>query len=209
MRGSTPRFPGPRDPSRRPQVATRRPSLSWAESVDQAFGFDSIDGVRRPIDDNACGVRLTPRKASSIRRAVNLAKVEPLRQPGRMMPADEAAFAGRCAARSVGHAYEHAFTASWSDEELRAFKRQKDAWRFFKAIPASSKRSSCTGSPRPGVRRRVPCGWSNSCKPARLGSGFVGTCIERPKGGAPTAKAARTPARGAPRQRAGKLGACP
>jgi uncharacterized protein YdeI (YjbR/CyaY-like superfamily) len=52
-----------------------------------------------------------------------------------MTPAGEAAFARRTDARSAVYAYEQRSTAELAAAELRAFKRQRPAWRYFEATP--------------------------------------------------------------------------
>ncbi len=58
------------------KIGSGKPSLSWPESVDEALCFGWIDGVRKRIDDEACQIKFTPRKNSSIWSAINIAKVE-------------------------------------------------------------------------------------------------------------------------------------
>ena len=122
------------------KVATGRPSMSWSESVDEALCFGWIDGVRKRIDENTYSIRFTPRKATSIWSAINIAKFERLREQARMTPAGEKAFASRTEAKSVVYAYEQESTAELSTEEVRFFKRQKAAWLFFGATPPSYKK---------------------------------------------------------------------
>lgn len=117
------------------KVGSGRPSLSWPESVDEALCFGWIDGVRKRVDEHSYTIRFTPRKATSVWSAVNIAKVERLRAQGRMTPAGEAAYARRTASRSVIYAYEQQAMATLSADELRAFRRRKRAWQFFEATP--------------------------------------------------------------------------
>jgi uncharacterized protein YdeI (YjbR/CyaY-like superfamily) len=117
------------------KVGTGRPSMSWPQSVEEALCFGWIDGVRRRIDEHTYCIRFTPRKATSIWSAVNIAKVEQLRAQGRMTPAGERAFANRTESKSVVYAYEQQATAQLSAEELRFFKRHKQGWRFFEGTP--------------------------------------------------------------------------
>lgn len=117
------------------KVGTGRPSMSWPESVDEALCFGWIDGVRRRIDDHTYSIRFTPRKATSTWSAVNIARFEQLRAQGRMRPEGEAAFARRTEARSEVYAYEQASTAELTPAELKAFRRNRSAWRFFEATP--------------------------------------------------------------------------
>ena len=57
-----------------------------------------------------------------------------------MTHAGEKAFASRTEAKSVVYAYEQESTAELSAEQVRSFKRQKAAWRFFEATPPSYKK---------------------------------------------------------------------
>jgi len=122
------------------KVGTGRPSMSWSESVDEALCHGWIDGVRKRIDENTYSIRFTPRKATSIWSAVNIAKFERLRAQGRMATAGEQAFASRTEAKSVVYAYEQESTAELAPAELREFKRNKQAWRFFETTPPSYKK---------------------------------------------------------------------
>jgi uncharacterized protein YdeI (YjbR/CyaY-like superfamily) len=122
------------------KVATGRPSMSWSESVDEALCHGWIDGVRKRIDDNTYSIRFTPRKATSIWSAINIAKFEQLCVQGRMTVAGERAFASRTEAKSVVYAYEQQSTAELSPAEAREFRRHKAAWRFFEATPPSYKK---------------------------------------------------------------------
>ena len=122
------------------KVSTGRPSMSWSESVDEALCFGWIDGVRKSIDDNSYAIRFTPRTATSIWSAINIAKFEDLRAAGRVTTAGERAFASRTEAKSVVYAYEQASTAELSSSELKEFKRQKAAWGFFETTPPSYKK---------------------------------------------------------------------
>jgi uncharacterized protein YdeI (YjbR/CyaY-like superfamily) len=113
------------------KVGTGRACMSYSESVDEALCFGWIDGVRRRVDDRTYLIRFTPRRASSIWSAVNIAKVERLRAEGRMTPAGEQAFALRSEAKSAVYAHEQPVPAELSSAERRMFKRSRRAWKFF------------------------------------------------------------------------------
>lgn len=119
------------------KVGSGRLSMSWPDSVDEALCFGWIDGVRKRIDDDAYTIRFTPRKATSIWSAINIAKFERLTQEGRMTPAGVIAFGHRTEARSVVYAYEQAHPAELSSAELCTFKQHPVAWAFFEATPPS------------------------------------------------------------------------
>jgi uncharacterized protein YdeI (YjbR/CyaY-like superfamily) len=66
---------------------------------------------------------------------VNIAKVEQLQAAGHMTPAGLAAFSHRKAHKSAIYSHEQAAPAELPAPLLRAFKRQKAAWRFFESTP--------------------------------------------------------------------------
>lgn len=122
------------------KVDSGRPSMSWSESVDAALCFGWIDGVRKRIDDASYTIRFTPRKSGSIWSAVNIAKMEKLREAGLMTPAGEAAFAKRTEARSRVYSHEQEETAELDADELRLFKKDNAAWEFFEKTPPGYKK---------------------------------------------------------------------
>lgn len=117
------------------KVGSGQPSMSWSESVDEALCSGWIDGVRKRIDDAAYSIRFTPRKPGSIWSAINIAKIERLRAEGRMTTAGIAAFELRTESRSRIYAYEQKAPAALTPVELRAFKRNRAAWRHFESAP--------------------------------------------------------------------------
>lgn len=112
------------------KVSTKKPSMTWSESVDEAICFGWIDGIRRTVDDESYTIRFTPRNPKSNWSAVNIKKVEKLIAQGRMMPAGMAAFEKRTEGRSVIYSYEN------RPEKLEpameaSFQENKKAWIFF------------------------------------------------------------------------------
>ncbi|MEY3120908.1 MAG: hypothetical protein RL548_1265, partial [Bacteroidota bacterium] len=69
------------------KVGSKKKSMTWSASVDQALCYGWIDGVRKSIDEESYCIRFTPRKASSIWSAVNIKKVEMLIQQNLMQAA--------------------------------------------------------------------------------------------------------------------------
>ncbi|MCW5664626.1 MAG: YdeI/OmpD-associated family protein [Piscinibacter sp.] len=139
------------------KVATGKPSMSWSESVDEALCFGWIDGVRKRIDDDSYQIRFTPRRPTSIWSAINIAKFAKLQSEGRMTPAGAAAFENRTEAKSAVYAYEQESPAELSPAELREFKRNKVAWRFFESSPPSHKKAVLhwvCGAKKPETRQR-------------------------------------------------------
>jgi uncharacterized protein YdeI (YjbR/CyaY-like superfamily) len=81
------------------KVDSGKPSITWPESVEEALCFGWIDGVRRSLGAQAYTIRFTPRKATSIWSAVNVARVAELEKRGKMSAAGRRAFAARTPAQ--------------------------------------------------------------------------------------------------------------
>jgi uncharacterized protein YdeI (YjbR/CyaY-like superfamily) len=112
---------------------TGKPSIDWPQSVDCALRFGWIDGVRKSLGDSEYVIRFTPRKATSIWSAFNIAKVAELTKQGLMAPAGLAIFAKRDPLRAPG--YSVATRRPFDAKTLAAFKAKKRAWAFFEAQP--------------------------------------------------------------------------
>ncbi|MCP2026251.1 uncharacterized protein YdeI (YjbR/CyaY-like superfamily) [Flavobacterium sp. HSC-32F16] len=121
------------------KVNSKKPSMSWSESVDQALCFGWIDGVRKSIDEESYSIRFTPRKKSSIWSAINIKKVEVLTQNGLMKEAGLKAFKLRSEEKS--RIYSHEKEPSALDPEFeKQFKANRPAWEFFdKQAPSYKK----------------------------------------------------------------------
>jgi uncharacterized protein YdeI (YjbR/CyaY-like superfamily) len=139
------------------KVDSGLPSMTWPESVDEALCFGWIDGVRKRVDDTAYQIRFTPRRPGSTWSVVNIAKAERLVAEGRMQQAGLAAFARRLAEKSRVYSYEQDEAASLTAAEVRAFRRDKAAWRHFEAAPPGYRKTVLhwIGSARqPATRER-------------------------------------------------------
>jgi uncharacterized protein YdeI (YjbR/CyaY-like superfamily) len=122
------------------KVHTEKPSLTWAQSVDEALCHGWIDGIRKSLGDDAYMIRFTPRKATSTWSAVNLKRVPELIAEGRMTPAGLAAYERRSAARSGLYSYENR-PAELPPEHERTFRKNRTAWTFFEAQPPGYRRT--------------------------------------------------------------------
>lgn len=121
--------------------ASGRPSVDWAQVVDEALCVGWIDGVRKSIDDEVSVQRLTPRRKGSTWSSINVAKVAMLTEQGRMRPAGLAAFAARTDANTAIYAYERP-PASFSDEEEARFRADQAAWADWERRPAGYRRTA-------------------------------------------------------------------
>jgi uncharacterized protein YdeI (YjbR/CyaY-like superfamily) len=123
------------------KVGSGRPSITWPESVDEALCYGWIDGIRRRIDDESYSIRFTPRKPTSTWSAVNIRRVAELKEKGLMQPAGLAAFERRKENRSGIYAYEQR-TADLPAEYEKQMKKNKPAWNYFTAQPASYRKAA-------------------------------------------------------------------
>jgi uncharacterized protein YdeI (YjbR/CyaY-like superfamily) len=121
------------------KVSSKKPTMTWSESVDQALCFGWIDGIRKTIDEESYTIRFTPRKKSSIWSVINIKKVEQLTKAGLMTEAGKKAFELKSEERSG--IYSHEKEAYILDPELeKQFKANKSAWDFFEKQAPSYKR---------------------------------------------------------------------
>lgn len=122
------------------KVGTKKPSMTWSDSVDEALCFGWIDGVRRSIDNEAYCNRFTPRSPKSNWSAVNIAKVEELIRLGKMTPAGLAAFEKRSEARSEIYSYENR-PEKFNAEMENRFRENSEAWHYFEVQAPSYKKT--------------------------------------------------------------------
>lgn len=121
--------------------ATGLPSMTWAQSVDEALCFGWIDGIRKSIDETAYKIRFTPRKTNSIWSAVNIKRIEELIELGLVHESGLKAYQARKQEKSEIYAYEQ----NPDDIKLDAdyenrFQANQGAWDFFQAQAPSYKR---------------------------------------------------------------------
>ena len=121
--------------------ATGRPSLTWAQSVDQALCFGWIDGIRKGLDDETFTIRFTPRRRTSIWSAVNLTRVPELIEAGVMRPAGVRAYEGRDRRKDAIYSYENR-SRPFAPEYEAEFAANEGAWAWFAAQPAGYRRNA-------------------------------------------------------------------
>jgi uncharacterized protein YdeI (YjbR/CyaY-like superfamily) len=119
---------------------TGRASMTWPQSVDEALCFGWIDGVRTSIDENHYKIRFSPRKADSRWSAVNIKRVPELQAEGRMTKAGMDVFAMRQESKSRVASYEQKEFPELSHAEILQFKKHREAWAFYVALPPSYRR---------------------------------------------------------------------
>jgi uncharacterized protein YdeI (YjbR/CyaY-like superfamily) len=138
------------------KATTGEANMTWSESVDHALCFGWIDGVRRRIDDRSYSIRFTPRKAGSVWSAINVKKIEALREAGLMTEAGEKAFALRAEGKTAIYSYERD-AETMNDEQRAVFEATPRAWDFFAAQAAWYRRTAThwvLGAKREETRQR-------------------------------------------------------
>ena len=121
--------------------ASKIPSITWPESVDEALCYGWIDGIRKSIDDVSYKIRFTPRRPTSIWSAVNIERMEELKSLGLVKAPGLAAFDERQVERSKIYTYERA-NVVLDQEYEKKIKANKKAWAFFEALAPSYKKNS-------------------------------------------------------------------
>jgi uncharacterized protein YdeI (YjbR/CyaY-like superfamily) len=121
---------------------TKKPSITWPQSVDEALCFGWIDGVRRSLSAEAYTIRFTPRKPTSTWSAINVARVKELTALGKMAPSGLRAFAARTDARTGVYSYERAEAAKFTSAQEKELRANAKARAFFEAQPAWYRRAT-------------------------------------------------------------------
>lgn len=117
-----------------------KPSITWPESVDAALCYGWIDGLRKSLDDFLYTIRFSPRKRGSIWSSVNIRRAQALIEQGQMQPAGLKAYQARRENRSGIYSYEQR-SVDLEAPYHRLLKRNKAAWGFFQAQPASYRKA--------------------------------------------------------------------
>jgi uncharacterized protein YdeI (YjbR/CyaY-like superfamily) len=114
--------------------ASGKPSIDWGQAVDVALCWGWIDGIRKPLDDEAFLQRFTPRKAKSRWSQINTERVARLIEAKRMTPhgrkhVDAAKADGRWQA-----AYASAKASQVPADFMTALAKKPKALRTYEAL---------------------------------------------------------------------------
>ncbi|MCR9162586.1 MAG: YdeI/OmpD-associated family protein [Nannocystaceae bacterium] len=143
--------------------ATKKPSVTWEETVEEALCVGWIDGIRKSLGAESYMIRFSPRKPKSVWSQRNIELVERLRGEGRMKAEGLAAFALKGAHPDSGYA-----TARYDDvlpkAMLAQFKANAGGWDFYQSQP-------------PGYRKRT-VHWVMSAKREATRERRLATLIE-------------------------------
>lgn len=149
---------------------SKRPSMTWAESVDAALCFGWIDGVRKRIDEHSYEIRFTPRKPTSIWSHINIERARVLKREGKMRAAGLKAFAHRREDRSRIYSYEQQKSAALARADELRIRKSKAAWKFFQAQPSGYRQLviwRIVSAKRPETRERRLADLIEACEEQR------------------------------------------
>jgi uncharacterized protein YdeI (YjbR/CyaY-like superfamily) len=113
---------------------TRRTTLDYPASVEEALCFGWIDGVRKKIDEDSYTNRFTPRRPGSNWSEVNIRRVHELTARGRMAPAGLREFEAR-KATPAGYSFEQRGTMEFDAVMETRFRANPAAWDWWTAAP--------------------------------------------------------------------------
>ena len=117
--------------------AAGRPTITWAEAVDEALCVGWIDTTRYSVDEERSKQRFTPRRQGSNWSSVNVANVERLTRENRMRPAGLRAYEARSEARTGVYSYEQRHQARFTRDQEARFRANEAAWAWFETRPSS------------------------------------------------------------------------
>lgn len=136
---------------------TGKPSISYAESVEEALCFGWIDSIKKRIDEERYAYKFTPRRAKSKWSALNIRRAKRLIDEGKMTLAGLDLFNRRVD-------YGDEFVEARASQELPipgemevALKKDREVWKNFTNLAPGYRRQYVgwlTAAKKPETRQR-------------------------------------------------------
>jgi uncharacterized protein YdeI (YjbR/CyaY-like superfamily) len=124
------------------KTQTRKPQISYDESVEEALCFGWIDSVIQKIDDEKYVRKFTPRKKGSNWSALNKKRVAAMIQAGKMTEAGRAVLDFTDAEDDYGRTPERARNYVTPPPFLeQRLKQNRKAWDYFQSLAPSYRRN--------------------------------------------------------------------
>lgn len=123
------------------KVHTKKPSVTWSQSVDEAICFGWIDGIRRSINEESYHIRFTPRNPKSLWSAINIEKFKKLKKLGLIKQKGIDSFSKKKEEKSRIYSYERK-NVELSEVFEEKIKQNKTAWEYFNNLAPSYKKMS-------------------------------------------------------------------
>jgi uncharacterized protein YdeI (YjbR/CyaY-like superfamily) len=111
-----------------------KPSITYAEALDQALCYGWIDGQKQPQDEQSWLQKFTPRRPKSGWSKINTQHVERLVKTGQMTDAGLRAVEAAKADGRWQAAYDSPRNAALPDDFLKALDKDKRAKAFFETL---------------------------------------------------------------------------
>jgi len=120
---------------------TKKLSITWEESVEEALCFGWIDGLRKSRDEESYMIRFTPRRKTSIWSPTNLSTIKKLIKEKRIREPGLAIYNQRKPDHE--QPYENMKKDFELDKEYKErLKGHKIAWKYFQNLPAGYKKQA-------------------------------------------------------------------
>lgn len=120
--------------------ATRKPSVTWEETVDEALCFGWIDGIRQKLSDEAYAIRFTPRRRGSTWSRRNMGRYAELEASGQIQAAGRAAYDRRIEEKTGTYSFEQEKPLELSPEFEARLRANEGAWPDWEQRPPGYKR---------------------------------------------------------------------
>ncbi len=112
------------------KINSEKPSITYKEALDEALCFGWIDSIRKSIDEESYTIRFTPRNSKSIWSAINIKRVNELKELGLMQPTGLKVFEKRDVRKSNLYSFEREIV-KLNGKYDKQFRKNKKAWEFF------------------------------------------------------------------------------
>jgi uncharacterized protein YdeI (YjbR/CyaY-like superfamily) len=119
---------------------TRKPSVGYADSVEEAICFGWIDGLKKRIDEQRYTHRFTPRRPSSKWSARNIETAQRMIKEGKMTQAGLAAFKKGIPYDGEIQTERDAKAIPLTPQIEQALRTNKKAWENFLNLSPSCKK---------------------------------------------------------------------
>lgn len=120
--------------------AAGKPTVTYAEAVEEALCFGWIDGIKHKLDDERYTYRFTPRRPGSRWSAINRQRLAALDAAGKLRPAGRAAFDAARTSGALDLPGRPTAPATMPPELSAALRSTPKARAAFEALPPSHRR---------------------------------------------------------------------
>ena len=114
--------------------ASGKPTITYAEALDEALCFGWIDGIARTYDEASYVQRFTPRRPKSLWSKRNIEHIARLTKEGRMQPNGIAEVERAKADGRWAQAYDSPANTKIPDDFLKELSKDKKAEAFFQTL---------------------------------------------------------------------------